>query len=314
MLIIDASAALEYLVPQGAEIEKKVYKIKYPGIRYKELVPVDTTANPWVQSVVYYSSDVVGQAAWFNGKAQDVPNVEAIRNQGVTAVHMGSIGYRWNMEEIAIARMMNMNLSADKASGARLVAEKFIDQRAMFGDPEKGMQGLTNCPYVTVVPAATISGKTTWADKLAAAQPASVLADVNGLLTGIYTGSDTVEMADTLLLPISLFTLLGNTPFNAYSEKTILDYIRTTNVYTQETGQPLLIRGVRGLDTAGAGGTTRCVAYRKAEEVVKMHLPMPYRFLPVWQKGPLEFEVPGIFRFGGVDVRLPGAVRYYDGA
>ena len=55
------------------------------------------------------------------------------------------------------------------------------------------------------------------------------------------------------------------------------------------------------------------VAYRRDPTVVKMHLPMPYRFLKPWQVGPIIWEVPGIFRFGGVDFRRPGAARYMDG-
>lgn len=40
---------------------------------------------------------------------------------------------------------------------------------------------------------------------------------------------------------------------------------------------------------------------------------MPHRFLPVWQTGPMWFDVPGIFRFGGLEIRRPGAARYVDG-
>jgi len=47
--------------------------------------------------------------------------------------------------------------------------------------------------------------------------------------------------------------------------------------------------------------------------VLKMHIPMPFRFLPAWQTGPMKFDVPGIFRVGGVDIRRPKAVRYLDG-
>ena len=84
------------------------------------------------------------------------------------------------------------------------------------------------------------------------------------------------------------------------------------NVLTAQTGQPLVIRAVRGLETAGAGGTGRMVAYRRDPEVLKMHIPMTHRFLPVWQTGPLIFDVPGIFRLGGLDIRRPMAVRYLD--
>jgi hypothetical protein len=32
----------------------------------------------------------------------------------------------------------------------------------------------------------------------------------------------------------------------------------------------------------------------------------------VWQTGPITFDIPGIFRIGGVEIRRPGAVRYVD--
>jgi hypothetical protein len=40
---------------------------------------------------------------------------------------------------------------------------------------------------------------------------------------------------------------------------------------------------------------------------------MPHRFLPVWQTGPLRWDVPGVMRFGGLDVRLPNEISYTDG-
>ncbi len=310
MLILDAQRALAFLEPQLAHIEREVYRIQYPAIRYRSLIPVDTTANPWTPSILFYSSDSVGQASWFSGKAQDVPNVDLDRNQFSSTVRMGAIGYSWNTEEISQAAMLNQNLAADKASGCRRISEEFIDAKALFGDVEVGFTGLVNCPYVQVIPIPVVAGNTTWATKT----KAQVLADFNGILTGIYTGSNTVEMADTVLLPVGLYTYLADTPFNDFSEVTLLDYVKAHNVYTQETGRPLTIRSVRGLDTAGAGGTTRIVAYTKDPTVVKMHMPMPYRFLPVWQKGPMEYEVPGIFRIGGTDVRRPAAIRYADGA
>jgi hypothetical protein len=55
------------------------------------------------------------------------------------------------------------------------------------------------------------------------------------------------------------------------------------------------------------------IAYRRDPQVLKMHIPMTHRFLNVWQTGPLVFDVPGIFRLAGLEIRRPGAVRYVDG-
>jgi hypothetical protein len=93
----------------------------------------------------------------------------------------------------------------------------------------------------------------------------------------------------------------------------VLEFLRANNVYTFQTNQPLTIRGIRGLETAGVDGTGRMVVYRRDPSVLKMHIPMPHRFLPVYQTAPLVFDVPGIFRLGGLEIRRPSAVRYVDG-
>ena len=131
-------------------------------------------------------------------------------------------------------------------------------------------------------------------------------------LTGIYTGSNTVEMADTILLPPASLVLLSTSRLSNTSDNA-LSYLMKYNTYTLQTGQPLTIRSVLGLETAGTGGTNRMIAYKKDPRVLKMHMPMPHRFLPVWQTGPMVFDIPGILRIGPVEIRRPGAVRYVDG-
>lgn len=311
--LIDGQRAQAFLVSQLTHIEPAVYAARYPAIRYSGIIPVDTSAAEWTPSVTYFSTDGAGVADWFNAAGRDIPNVELERAKSETGVHMAAIGYRYNLEELSQASALGQNLTAEKGIVARRVAEEKIDRAALFGDAAKKFVGLLNNPAVTAhaAPAASseTGASTRWRDKT----PKQILDDANGMLTGIYTETNTVELADTLLLPVDAYTHIATTPFNAYSEKTILAYLREHNVYTAETGQPLNIRSVRGLDTAGVGGIPRAVAYRKDPEVLKLHLPMPPRFLPVWQTGPITFEVPGIFRFGGTDIRLPKAVVYIDG-
>ena len=97
------------------------------------------------------------------------------------------------------------------------------------------------------------------------------------------------------------------------TELTVLEFLRRNNAYTAMTGQALMIRGLRLLDTAGAGSTARMVTYRRDSDVLKLHIPMPHRFLPAFQADALNFQVPGVFRLGGLDVKLPNEVAYTDG-
>jgi hypothetical protein len=54
------------------------------------------------------------------------------------------------------------------------------------------------------------------------------------------------------------------------------------------------------------------VAYRRDEEVVRFHLPMPRQVLAPRQKSIMGFEQGIIARTGGTEWRLPKAAAYAD--
>ena len=301
-------ANLGFVQSQTAHVEQQVYQIKYPDIQYPNLIPVDLSANPFATSVTYYSMDKAGQASWISGKGHDIPTVGLALEKFETPVYMAGIGYDWGFEEVGQARMLGINLPAEKAQMARRAYEEMIDRVALEGDAEKGFNGLFNYPGVTASTAPNGAGGTpVWTNKTAD----EILADVNALLSGIYTDTKTTALADTVVLPYDRYNLVATKRLGD-TTMTVLEFLRRNNVYTATTGAELTIRAARGLETAGAGTSHRMVAYRRAPEVLKLHIPMPLQFLPVQIVG-LSYVVPGVFRFGGLDIRLPKEVRYADG-
>ena len=306
---ISDQEAMGFLISQTAHIESQVIEIKYPDIQYPQLIPVDTSANEWARSVTYFSVDKTGRANWFHAKAKDIHVADVERAQHEVGIHMADIGYRYDIEELGVAMLVpNTNLTADRAAAARRAYEEFMDDIGLRGKAEKSMSGIMNYPGITTTLAKNTGGNTTWDAKSAD----DILFDVNNALTGVYTGSLTVEMADTILLPVTALTILGTKRIDN-TDTSVMTYLKENNVYTQITGQPLTIRALRGLETAGQNGSGRMVAYRRSPDVIKMHVPMPHRFLDVWRTAPLVYDVPGIFRTAGVEVRRPGAMRYVDG-
>ena len=120
-----------------------------------------------------------------------------------------------------------------------------------------------------------------------------------------------MSLKNTLLLPYTRFNTIASMQLTNTS-MTVLEFLRQNNVYTAQTRQPLNIIAARGLDTIGGGSSARMIAFRQSPEVLKMHIPMPLRFLPVQIVG-LSYKVAGLFRVGGLDIRLPKEVRYIDG-
>lgn len=313
MFTLDAQQALGFLQNQTSYIEQQVIEVQYPDIQYPDIIPVDTSADDWASSVTYYSANKTGQAGWFHHQAKDIHVADSERSKFEVTIEMAEIGYRWTLEELGKAmRIPGMNLSADRAAAARRASEEFIDAVALLGDSEKNLHGLIDYPGVTIVQAAADGGVGTnqadWESKNADL----VNRDVNLILSGVWTNSLSVEMADTLLLPLQTLATLATKRIDN-TNMTALSFLMLNNVYTHITGKQLTIRGVRGLENAGTGGTGRMIAYRRDPQVLKMHIPMTHRFLPAFQTGPMIFDVPGIFRIGGLEIRRPGAVRYMDG-
>jgi len=316
-MMFDAQQALSFMVQQATHLETEVVRIAYPDIQYPQLIPVDTSANEWAKSVTFFSMDKVGQAGWLNHMAKDVPIADIQKSKFEHGLEMAGIGYRYTLEELGGAMLVpGTNLTSERAEAARRAYEEFVDDVALRGKTDKNWTGLINDANVTVADVQADGGQSlgdtdgspSWTDKDAD----MILRDVNDAITGVYVDSLQVEMADTVLLPVASWTILTtkripNTTMNCMS------YLQQYNAYTAVTGQPLTIRAVRGLESAGVGGRGRMVVYKKDPRVLKLHLPMPHRFLPVWQTGPMVFDVPGIFRLGGVEIRRPGSVRYVDG-
>lgn len=311
MRMVDAQSALGFLVQQASFIEPVAYRTKYPDIQYASLIPVDSSANEWARTITYFSSDMVGKAQWFHHMADDVAKADVSRDKFETQVEMAAIGYNYTLEELGFAMLIpGTNLTADRAMAARRAYEEFVENVALRGDADKNFRGLFNLLGVTAVQAA--NDGTGPSRFFTAKTPTLIIRDLNSILQSIYTNSLTTEIADTMLMPISVLQYLAFTPFGTATDISILDYFMRANVYTLTTGQQLTIRGIRGLESAAADGTGRIIAYRRSPEVLKMHIPMPHRFLPAWQTGPLKFSVDGIFRLGGVEARLPAAIRYLD--
>lgn len=302
-------ANLGFVISQTSHIEAEVYRYKYPGIDYASLVPVDFSANEWVKTVTYFSMDKAGEAGWINGNGHDIPTVGMEMEKHETAVYTAGIGYDYGFEEVNQARMLGIGLDSEKAMAAARAYNEMVYRIVTEGDTSKGFEGLfdyTGVPAANV-PADGTSSSRLWADKT----PDLIIRDVNDTIAGVHTATNTVEMADTLLLPIERYLTIASQRVTD-TNMTVLEFIRMNNVYTAMTGTPLNIRGLRGLLTAGSGSTARMIAYRNAPDVLKLHIPMPHRFLPVQVRG-LQFMVPGVFRVGGLDIRLPKAVNYADG-
>lgn len=296
--MLDAPIALGHVISQQTHIESQVVRRQYPQFRYRERVFVDTSPNPYAASVTFFQQDQVGRAKFINGKGDDIPLVDILRNKFEQGILDAGVGYSFSFTEIGQAQMLGMNLSAEGAIAARDAFEFLVDQVAHIGDASVGVEGLLNTTGITSVAAA---------QTIALATPDQILSTVNSNLTAIWNGTKGIDMPDTIIMPMAQYGDIATRRLGAGDgAMTVLDFIKAKNIYTAETGQQLTITASHYITN------NRMVIYRNVPEVVKMYMPMPLTFMPP-QARALQVDVYGMFRFAPINIRRPGSFRYVTG-
>jgi hypothetical protein len=303
----DAQVALPFVIAQGRNIETKVYQRRYPALNYNKVLPVITEGAPWAAGTTFFSVDSAGEAKFISGAGTDMPFNKSTRDQASHDFAMIGSGWEWNLEEVNQSYLYNVNLPATDAASATDKIERLLNSVAFIGSAEKGWTGFANSADVPRADVATPG--TFWGAKTID----QILTDVNEVISRVRTQTNEVEWADSLALPPEAFRRLATIRLGSGDGiLTGLAYLRANNVYTAETDAPLNIYPVRELATASQDGGGRMVAYRKDEEVVRFHLPMPRTVLAPRQKSIMGFEQGIIARTGGTEWRLPKSAAYAD--
>jgi len=324
-------AGLAYLQSQLAFIEPKVYQHKWPQIQYPMLVPVSADAGAWVPTIVHYSRTLTGKAEPVASRSTDFPKVSAERQQHHVSVELWGIGFDYTLSELQRAMMLNIDLPGQRAMDARFVAEREIERIFKCGNRDLGWDGFLWADRAVDKNGQLKEGRPNSTDAadtgsgsgedrrfFANKNSQQILKDINDLMNGIYVNSKTTEIANVLCVPPSVFATLNST-YVPNTAETTMETIRKNNLWTATTQKPMMIFQVRGLEASGSEDLSnpghyygRALAYTIDPSVLRLHIPMPFMFLPLEQTGPMLYERPGIFNIGGLEIRRPGAIAYLD--
>lgn len=308
-MMVDEQAAYGFVQAQGYNIETNIYKRRYPTLNYGEHVPVVTEGQPWAIGTRFRLQDHTGQAKIISGKAADMPFGKTTREEKTHGYLMIGAGWEYSEEEIQQGVLYGINIAQDDAMGAADDVERLLYDMFITGSDEANWEGLINSSLVQKADAATEGGSTFWANKDAD----EMTADVNAGLETVRSNSNEIEWADTVRLPPAAFRLAATRRLtDSGGTMSALEYIAKNNIYTAETGQTLDIKPLRDLATASPDGGGRLVAYRKDPQVLRAHLPMPRRVVPLYRAALMHYQQGLIARTGGTEIRLPGAMAYID--
>jgi len=305
------AAAMSFLISQRTHIETKVYETKYPDVTYAELIPVDTSAPEWAPIVAVASVDARGELAFVGPNSNDINRADVGYKLGTHPVQTAALGYGYSLEEINQARLMGMNLSADKAAAAMRIAEQGLNKLAYLGNAEAGYQGLFNTSTVSVAAAgSTIAALVAGATDVAGAQ--AVVTFFQQRIDVVYVTNTNTTFAPThILLPPAQRNALASAILPFGGNMTLLQYLEA-NLVSGRSGRVQFVPDL-SLKGAGAAGVDRMMVYTRSEETVKFHLPMGFNFQAAYQDSALSWFIPGILRTGGTEIRVPKAHAYFDG-
>lgn len=316
-----AQAALSFLFSELTYVEQEVLRQPYPEIKYPRVLPVDTAAPDYADSIAFKTMDFQGEPQLLGARAGDVPLVEVASSKGSVTVHTYSQGYDYSIIEIGKAqelarnsRTNAINYLAEKANGARQVTEQFLDKAFIVGDDRTAdvKTGLINDASVpTYTTSDFIPGTTDKTiQEILDQSDAEVVAKELLQLFNASVEKVRVDQTNTiyrpthvLLPPIQLG--LMRTYRIPNTADTLISYLeRVIGITFEEIIQ---------LKDAGVDSTDRMMVYTRDEKYVKAHMPMPFGLQAPATKDNVTFVSAGLVRIAGTELRIPKMHAYVDG-
>lgn len=305
----DADESL-FLARELETILAREFEKKYPERKARKLVPISTEVDPGSETYTYRVYDEFGAAKVITDYAKDLPTFDALaREVSAKVVSLGG-SYGYSVQELRAAAKAGKSLDSRKQRAAVRGFEKAENDILLLGDANTGMLGLLkaaaadggNVPTVSIPADGTGSTKT-WSTKTAD----QIIRDLDLLVNTVRTQSKGIHEANTVLLPLEAWGIANSKPYSTAggSDKTVLAWWKANHPGVE-------VGWVNELSTAGAGATTRAMAYVRDPEMLEGHIPQPYEQFPPQAKG-LTFSVPCHSRIGGVAWYFPLSAVYGDG-
>jgi hypothetical protein len=299
------TAALEQ---QLEYVKAQTYDIKYPELRARRFIPLDTSVPPGAETVAYQQWDEFGMAKILSNYAEDLPLVTALAEKFFQGIESLGQAYDYSIQDLARSAMSGSQLETRKATAARKFIERRIDDIAAVGYPAAKMKGFVNHPNVAIASATSDGTSARWVGgRTLPKAPEDIKKDMADSQTTIWVDTKQTFEPDTIVLPPTEFAHIANTDNRDNSDKSILNSFMDRNLSITNVDY---WHKLAEADAAGTG--PRMVTYKRSSEVLELVIPREFEQLPP-QARMLSFVVPCHARCGGVVVRYPVAMLYTDG-
>lgn len=272
-------ANFAFLSTTLAKLHTGLYEPKY-FVTYAQDIPIDVGGG-FVDYVSYYTVDWAGIMDEFRNvvgnNANYIPRVNAGLSQKKVNVYTFEVAYDLRFIELEKMKKLQLQKSIQDIYSNAIVAgwDLFVQKVAYLGI--EGKTGLFNATNVQVT---AIDNTTATAvnSGFKGMSDAAVVSFFNGVFESylLNSGMNISVLPDTFLVP----TFVGSdltSRFSALYTSTLRQFIVDHNLGVDESAGNNKIRILSrpALNTLGAGGHGRIIAYRKEKDFVRIDMPYP---------------------------------------
>jgi len=290
-------------------ISARLREVHSTTLKWRQFVPVSSEAPPGAETWSYRMWDSLGMAEIVANFADDIRRVAVTAKKQSYDIATYALGYDYSVLDIERAAMAGVDYQNKEAEAVRVGFERRLEKLAATGQTGTNIKGLVNHPNVPIIAAAVVGATSQWGT--GTKTPDDVLKDLMAAEDSILAATNGVESPDTLILPLSEFRYIQNTPLYTGAGSDPTDTI--LSVYLARTAFVTSVDWWLPLDKADAAGTgPRGIWYRRDARYVHLELTMPPRELPPQAKN-LALSVESWARAGGVAWEYPLSAVYMDG-
>lgn len=300
---LDANESM-FFARELETVKAKTYDKKYPALKATTLIPVSLDAGTGAEMITYQQYDQVGIMKIITNYADDLPRSDVYGKEFHSKVVSLGGSYGYNVQEIRTAQKAGKSLNEKRATSVRKANDIKADRLAWFGDETAGVTGLLNNVNIPAAAAHDPGGGTAWSTKT----PAQILKDLNDSVTAIEETTKSVEVPDTIVLPIAQWRIISTTNMGTGTDTTIKKYFMDNNPDIKTIERINEFKDVSPLPSGAAGPGDIMLTYAKDVDVLSLEIPQPFEQFPAQERN-LEFVVPAHSRFGGVIVYYPLALN-----
>lgn len=321
---------MSYIVGQGSDItsshnitygvfediKTKFYEIKHGEFYWSKMIlpeSVDTGINIGARSSSYPITDNTGMGAFVNAAGTNIPTVNYGVSKSTVPIEMAAVSGIVTLDEArqVATGYSGVNMITKIGGIMRKAAERHIERIFFFGNPDLGFDGFINNPNVTIAAAsAKAAGGTTW--DVATAD--EIIDEVNNAISLISENTRQIAQANHVILPTRQFNRMATLRMES-TDSSVLDYLTKRNVYTANTGQPLIISSIpytNDIAAAPVAGLGRMVVKVQSEDNDWLPMPeTPNMLAP--QPIDLSTKLYATYTIGPYHNRYPAEMLYVDG-